>query len=448
MPLLVHPVDLPDDVVEVRAADVDRDGVDELIFVSAHHSGRRPDATTLTVVDVGPSGEVTGRRAFPLDRKPILWDAGPGLWRLTGKGARELTAEDPKTLPVPTMLASLGPSTPRHARLLSDIDHDGVPELLAHNGRSLVFVQLDSGKSVELPAAAFGELSESDRRGGGQITVSARWPRTEIGDFNGDGIDDILLLNGDHMQVWAGRAGEAPAEAIRVNLPVDIDPYRDPTLPPDADRKPVERVWVRDVNGDGIIDLVVHRAVLSGSWLGATAELVVALGTGTGFSKPALIQTESAAVDVELEDVDSDGDLDLVVPQIDITLSNMARALVAKRMQVEVLLFEWDGGLSPQPVSLRSVSIPIENSEQLHVELSTDLTGDGLADMVYQEGSEPLHVYAGAKGGMSDKPWASVQVDVPAGEDSLFLHDVTGDGRPEVVVWGPGQKRGSIIVAQ
>ncbi len=448
MPIVVHPVDLPDEVVEVRAADVDGDAVAELIFVSRHHAGRRPDAVTLTVVDVDERGDPARTSTFPLGREALLWDAGPGLWTLGAKGARNLVDPDRQPVPVSTILSRLGPTTPRAAPLLSDIDHDGAPELTAHDGRRLVFVDLGTGATHRLRAPASGALSASSRRGGTQIELSVRWPRVQHADVDGDGIDDLILLNGDHLQVWAGRSGAPPADPVRIDLPIDIDPYKDPSLPPDADRKPVERVWLEDVNGDGKVDLVVHRAVYEGSWLGATAELIVSLGTGTAFSRPTLVRTESAAVDVELEDIDSDGDMDLIVPQIDITLSNMARALVARRMQVEVLLFEWTGSLSVQPVPLRSVSIPIENSEDLHVELSTDLTGDGLADMVYQEGDGPLQIFAGSKDGMSDRPWATATVAVPPGEDALFLHDVTGDGVPEIIVWGPGRSSGSILTTQ
>lgn len=448
MPLLVHPIDLPEHVVEVRAADVDQDGIDELIFVSAKHSGRRPDATTLTVVDVDASGDPTQRHTFPLGRRPLLWDAGPSLWTLGPKGASDLLTPTRKVMAVPTLLSVVGPTTPTAADLLTDLDHDGLPELLAHDGRGLVFVDLENRTSHPLQAQAFGSFATDTTRGGSQVQVTVAWPRTEIADVDGDGVDDIILLNGNHLKVWPGQVGAPPGDMVRLDLPVDIDPYVDPALPPDADRKPVERVWLRDVDGDGKVDLVVHRAVLEGSWLGATAELIVSLGTGTSFARPIVVRTEAAAVDIELEDVDSDGDLDLVVPQIDITLSNIARAMVAKRMQVDVTLFAWDGGLPASPSPLRSVVLPIENHEVLHVELAADLTGDGLADMVYQEGDGPLQIFAGALDGMTNDAWASVQVPVPPGEDSVFVHDVTGDGRPEIIVWGPGHAAGSILTVE
>ena len=134
MPLLVHAVELPEDVVEVRAADVDSDRVDELVFVSRHHSGRQPDAVTLTVIDVDPSGDPAGRRTIPLGRVPMLWDTEPGLWGLTADGARDLMRSDTPVVPVSSILSHLGPTSPRAAPLLSDIDGDGAPELLVHDG--------------------------------------------------------------------------------------------------------------------------------------------------------------------------------------------------------------------------------------------------------------------------------------------------------------------------
>ena len=49
---------------------------------------------------------------------------------------------------------------------------------------------------------------------------------------------------------------------------------------------------------------------------------------------------------------------------------------------------------------------------------------------------------------MADKPWATAEVDVPPGEDALFLHDVTGDGIRDIIVWGPGRDKGSILTTQ
>ena len=442
MPLLVHAIDLPADVVEVRAADAGADGVDELLLVSAHHAGRRPDAITLTVVDVAPDGVPSVLASHPLGRTPYLWDAGPGLWLLGPKGASDLLTPATKRLALPTALAWMGPSTPRQADLLTDLDHDGSPELLAYSteGRGgLVLVDLASRTSYPLRAGQTGLLSTTDDHGGQQVSLSVRWPRTKVADIDGDGVDDIVLVNGNSLRVWRGQAGTAPAEPISISLPVDIDPWEDPTLPHDADRRPVEGVWLEDVDGDAKADLVVHRAVLEGSWMGATAELLFMKGTGTAFSEPRSIATEALAVEVVLEDVDSDGDKDLVVPQVDITLSNMARALVARKMQVDVTLHRFeDGAFASESVLLHPLVLPIEDHETVHVEFADDMTGDGISDMVYQVADGPLTVYAGSLEGISDTPWATADVPVPPGEDTVFVHDLTGDGAPELVVWKAG----------
>ena len=449
MPLVVHTLDLPADVVEMRAADIDADGVDELIVVSAHHSGRRPDATTLTLVEVASDGAPTPLGSHALGREPYLWDAGPGLWLLDKKGISDLLTPTSKRLAVPTALTIMGPSTPQQADILTDLNHDGLPELLAYTteGRGgLVFVDLTSRTRYPLRAGHTGLASVEHAHAGQQVSLGVRWPRTQVVDIDGDGIDDIVVLNGDRIRVWRGQAGTGPAESVTLKLPVDVDPWRDPSLPPDADRRPVEGAWLDDVNGDGKADLVVHFAVLEGSWLGATAELLYAQGTGTGFLPPKTVVTESLAVDLVLEDVDSDGDKDLVVPQIDISLSNMARALVARKMQVDVTLYRFEeGAFASEPTLLHALVLPIEDTERVHVEFAKDMTGDGISDMVHQVADGPLEVYAGRVDGIEDTPWASVDVPVPPGEDTLFVHDLTGDGAPEIVVWKPGGATAQIV---
>ena len=90
MPFLVSTIQTPPHTVEVRAADVDADGVNELVFVSAKPKGRQPDAVSLTVVKLDAAGRERARSVVELGQRALLWDIERGLWGVDGDGAVNL----------------------------------------------------------------------------------------------------------------------------------------------------------------------------------------------------------------------------------------------------------------------------------------------------------------------------------------------------------------------
>lgn len=447
MPLVAIPVALPAEVVAVHTGDVDQDGVDDVIFVSAHRVPRKPDAITLTAVRVGDSGHPETIATVPLGRESALWDAGPGLVALTDAGVVDLLQPGAAPLPAPTALALLGVGTPAQADILVDLDGDGSGEVIFHDGRALRVLERTTGTTHTLKTPAEGRVQTASEPGGQRVTLAVAWPRIVTTDVDGDGLLDVVALQGDQAHALLTRTTGTP-ERRTLALPVDLAPRRDPASPPDADRRPVQGAWLDDVDGDGIADLVVHRAVVEGSWFGASAELIYARGTGRGFTTPQILTTDDAAVEVQLADLDGDGDQDLVVPHIDVSLSSFARAMLARRMQVEVDRYTFDSGYRLTPERVHTLSVPFENSESVHVKLTDDITGDGLADVVVQEGDSPLQVLAGTTQGVSKTPWATAAVEVPPGDESLLVADLTGDGRPELLVWGPGLSQGQLLIVR
>jgi hypothetical protein len=200
------------------------------------------------------------------------------------------------------------------------------------------------------------------------------------------------------------------------------------------------------VDGDGKLDLAVHRLVRGDSWFGASAELILARGTGAGFIKPQLIKTDNAAISVDLIDWDGDGDLDLLAPQVDVGIGNLARALVSKEVSVDVGLHLMEGGTwAVEPIVLAEVDFPIDNPDQLQQAWGEDLTGDGIGDLLTTAEEGRVLLFAGSATGLAEKPSGSVVVTVPRGGEPLFVHDFSGDGAGEVLVWGPGQRQGTLL---
>ena len=71
-------------------------------------------------------------------------------------------------------------------------------------------------------------------------------PRVKLADMNGDGLQDVVLIEGRAVQYWPSEGhGDWGARVWMQNAPTD--------LPHDADPR---RLFLHDVDGDGLADLI------------------------------------------------------------------------------------------------------------------------------------------------------------------------------------------------
>ena len=443
MPFLATTIALPPHTAEVRAADLDGDGRKELILVSKTPKGRQPDAVTLTLVKLSAEGKELSRSTLALGQKALMWDAHNGLWAVDGDGAYNLQS-GARLGARRTALGGLGLTTPLAADLATDIDDDGVPEIVVVGGGKVELFGADGVSRGAVPSRAEGSLRADNRGGGLQIAASAAWPGLAFGDVDGDGVEELLLPDGDKLEVV--RFGPAGATATRLKLPLDVEPRRDPAADPKAGRREIESVWLRDVNNDGKVDLVVHQWVIGSTFFGATAELIIAKGTGSGFEAPQTIATTSAAVDVQLRDIDNDGDLDLLASQVDLSFTNIGRALVSRKVQVELCAYMWSGPrYATEAKVIRRTSISVTEPEALKFKIEGDLNGDGWLDLVTNDGEDKIAAFAGGPAGISAAALAERAGALPLGRDPLFVDDLTGDGRADLLLWGPKSTEATLL---
>lgn len=440
MPLAAVAMDLPADVAAVHAGDLDGDGRAELVFVSHAPQAGRPDAATLVVVSVADTGLGTVQQTIPLGDAPMLWDIHNGLWGIDADGAVDLLTGQ-RVVSQPTMLALLGPTTPRSADVADDFDNNGIVELLLPTRGQLKVFTTDGEAVGELAATATGELSTRSHSGGTMIVASSRVPATVIGDLDGDGLRDVLMPDGTQAVGWrtTDRAG---GERRAMRLPLDLDPDEGPERPDER----LAQAWFVDLDGDGRLDLATHHWVTSGSWFGSTAELTAYTGTGTGWQRQQTMRTARAAVEVQMLDFDSDGDQDIFVAEVDVGLGNIGRALLARSVQVELGMYAMEDGRYPDaPQPIRTLSWPIEHPESVLLSMEGDLDGDGWLDLVTNDAGPQLHVYRGAASGLATTPTASLTVGAAERGDALLVRDLTGDGRAEVVLWREGSRSARVL---
>ena len=277
---------------------------------------------------------------------------------------------------------------------VGDFNGDGVPDLaIANYNDNTVTVLLGDGKGgfTPDPGSPFGV-------GFGPESVA-------IGDFNSDGVPDLVVanINDGTVSVLLGNArggfGKAPGSPFSVgSAPAGV-------LGP----APIS-VATGDFNGDGVLDVVTANALAN--------TVSVLLGDGKGGFSPAphspfKVGTEPESVAVG--DFNGDGVLDLVTAN-------------TQDDNVTLLLGDGKGGFSPASRSPFSVG-----KAPLFVAVG-DFDGNGVPDLAVVNFSDnTVSVLVGdGKGGFSAAPGSPFPVGVEP--DSVAIGDFNNDGVPDLAV--------------
>jgi hypothetical protein len=225
-----------------------------------------------------------------------------------------------------------------------------------------------------------------------------------VGDFNGDGHLDVAVLN----------EGSADISIFLGDGSGGFAAPREQPMPLDAGNLPTG-LSVADVNGDGILDLVVSNEF---------GDVLTLFGNGDGTFQP--FQRLDRNISLAVADLNGNGTPDFV-------FGNQAFDRVAVQLgpgAKPLPLQQGNGLLAPGAVQL------------------ADLNGDGLPDLVVaNSGSNDVLVYLGEPGGQFD---VAHRLSFFTGTNpaSVTIADVNGDGIPDLVVADTGSNDVTILLGQ
>ena len=277
------------------------------------------------------------------------------------------------------------------AMAIGDFNGDGNPDIALTDGTSKsVTVLVGDGK---------GGFSVD---GNGPFAVGASPFSIAVGDFNGDGWEDMAVGNFVDNTVSVllgdGRGGFTAAAGSPVSLG---------TLSPSA-------LAVGDFNRDGKQDLAV--GILS------TNMPVVLQGNGSGgfslVSTPTLVGL-GRVISIAVADFNGDG------------IPDLATAFAGHTGEVDVWLGDGSGKF-PTGTPFVVLATPYSIA-------ATDVNGDGFQDLVFATEGPLLRVYQGnGKGGFAEIQGSPIQVGSPINVDNnpgySAVGDFNGDGKPDVAV--------------
>ena len=389
----------------------------ELKGHDGHEGGFRGD---------GGRGDGPGRHACD----PAA-DAGPGDENAPAAFAGNDTPGAPRL--VARGSSALG--APARALAIADLDGDGRPDVVTTgvgtSGASTLSVLLNAGGGAFAPRAdysinggatslAIGDLNGDGRpdvvaggeggfgvevllnagagvlRGFALCACGGQSPAVALGDLDGDGRTDIVAGNrretgqetsGDLVVVLNG------GDDVFKNEPVHYGTGVDP-----------RSVAVGDVNGDGRPDVVV------GGVCGAS--VLLNAGDGT-LAEP--VRYETATGTVALQDLDGDGDLDIV------NTGNFG-------WTVDVLVNAGGGAFgvahaNPVAHPMQTAVGDVNRDGRADLVVAEQSSDYGLAILLNEDGARFAHLFQYAP-------------DTMGGYRALALADVDGDGSAEIVAAG------------
>ncbi|MDG2521181.1 FG-GAP-like repeat-containing protein [Caulobacter segnis] len=249
-------------------ADLNGDGVDDIVQASEGMNQRNTDGTYTTKYD-------------------------PIILMLSAPGGRIMNATT--NIQGQEALAPPAGYAVGHEISVGDVDGDGDKDLFSGK---LLFLNDGKGKFT----AATGALPEAVKPGHTILTASA------IGDVDGDGKADIFAAYIDGTQVlalsrWNGQASGWQLQTIPQGL------YGANTKPNDAE--------MADVNGDGKLDIIVTQTRSEPYYRGAGVQILINKGSGQ-FVDETASRIDNGPRDkwwgegeIYLADFDGDGDIDL-----------------------------------------------------------------------------------------------------------------------------------------
>ncbi len=256
-----------------------------------------------------------------------------------------------------------------------------------------------------------------------------------LADVDGDGEQDLLLLQDDALSVHFSRDGQPALEPDRVEQ-----------LPEYLKNENNRRMALVDIDRDGDVDMLVSDTRNRGgdegdSGLGTSPHTVlVLLNDGKRLfpeTPDQVLQFDASHIDVRLVDVDQDGRLDLIVTKFEVP--DLAQLITGFELRRALLLYLADDErpFSRKPVLRDEARFDLDTVEDAIVRrlASHDLSGDGLVDVVEVDLSGHASVrrilressfFGGDSWELEARPWNLFRM--PGTLSDLSIVDINEDG--------------------
>jgi hypothetical protein len=446
----VEELNLPGDLSDYILVDFDGDDIEELlVFCSA---GEHPDITRSGCLFRQLGGKFGSEPAavFGIPEKAIIFDTGdvdgdgsPEIVYLSTDGMSYFDVTGGNILPGEPLIEEISVFNLRTAE--SAIHWDFFREMQRSdralcviptiNGLTLYTVRNGSVNFTGNVPMGFRASTVTPRlaefRNISPLTYCIEVPSLEFGDYNGDGIDDMFVMYGRDLSIYAGNLrgdfGDEPIAEPGSQLWTETGDYESENS-----------LQVKDINGDGLADLVCTNNSGTISNLVSNISIHLCKPRGGYDQTPSFFHDISNSAGMAyIHDINNDGRDDMIIPSLKIGITALMKILILKRLDVGLNIFLQNagGGYNREPsmttniaasADLSSGNISLGNN----IAVAGDFNGDNLCDFLIETGQGRLDIYYGTVGSvLSDKVGWSYEIPRPS---AILARDCNNDGISEI----------------
>ena len=290
------------------------------------------------------------------------------------------------------------------------------------------------------------------------LSAGASYTETKLyfSDVNFDDKTDILVVGDGEMLVYSQYGASyftKEATSITINKAISgtewwnkRDESGEQLDQSDLEYRKIEEL--RDVNADGMTDMVVRYTKTSGV-LDRVNDYEIFLGNKNqgmlGYAQEAdsVIHAEGTLTGLEFVDINNDDKLEVLLAGFDIGLSQIIGALVTGGIDQDVYVFKMnkEDKFPTRPAIKKGVELTFSltsgQSGSAIVKLA-DLNGDGLKELVLSDDDNELKIYLGIKTNKKKKSFkkrsVSYDTQLPKDGNLVMVEDLNGDGKDDLLM--------------
>lgn len=292
---------------------------------------------------------------------------------------------------------------------------------------------------VEIESSVSGRISRDYPFRTEGLSSHFYFPDLNLIDYNNDGRRDLLITRDDRLYIYLKNSDNMFRNELEVYRNFDVRSKKEKI-------EGMANVYttIQNLDSDGYSDVIVTKQTAKGI-TELRGVLNIYNGGKNGYStKPdqVIISEGTASAGTTIRDVNGDGRMDLILPSVKISVTALIRFLLTRSFPIKfnIFLYHEDGRFSENPDFSKEVKFKIDfsgESDTQAINLSGDFNNDLQKDFVFATDEDELSIYLGIKD--DDKIFSddkAAEVDITAfGE--IEVDDLDGDGYSDMLLYYP-----------